>query len=167
MPTLEYSDDELGLSPGWDNDLDPNIRRELRQARVNRREAESLKAEVETLRRERVLSRAGIPSDRRGELFARTYEGSLEDPEAVKSAYEDLFGPIGAGAGAPQGDPAAVDRRIAEAGAAGDGQGIPGSVDFADAIRAAKGVDEVKELIRHAPDSARSQDGYRMRLAED
>jgi hypothetical protein len=133
---------------------------------VTRRELETAQTRLADLERERVLTRAGIPADKRGELFARTYEGSLEDPGAVKAAYEDLFGPIGAGHQS-QDDPAAGERRIAEAGAAAGEGGNPGSVDFADAIRAAKSVEEVKELIRNAPEGARSQDGYRMRLADD
>ena len=160
MPTLHYDDDELGLHPGWDEGLDPNIRKELRQARVIQRENADLKGKVETYERERVLTRAGIPSDKRGELFARTYEGALDDPEAVKAAYEELFGSAGA---APAGDPdpAAGDRRVAAAGAAGDSQGTPGTVDLADAIKGAKTVAEVKAIIAAAPPEAG------IRLAED
>lgn len=152
MPTLEYSDEELGLSPGWDNELDPNIRRELRQSRITRREADELKRENEVLKRERTLARAGIPSDKRGELFARTYEGPVDDPAAVKAAYEDLFGQS-----APAGEtgtPATGDQRIADAGAAGASEGSPGVVDLADAIRAAKTPDEIKAIIRSAPPEA-------------
>ena len=169
MPTLTYDDDELGLSPGWDEGLDPNIRRELKQARVDRKERDDLKVKVDAYERERTLARAGIPQDKRGELFARTYEGDLNDPAAVKAAYTELFGEVTPGepAGAAEGDPAAGDRRVAQATAAGESLGVSGAIPFEDALRAAKTKDEVLELIRNAPESARSQDGYRMRLSED
>lgn len=157
MPHLQYDDDELGLEPGWDEGLDPNIRRELKQARVARKELDEARTQLATYEKERVLSRAGIPQDKRGDLFARTYEGPTDDPGAVKAAWEELFGPVGE----PAGDPAAGDKRIADAAAAGTSQGTPGTVDLADAIRAAKTNEEVLEIVRNAPPEAK------IRLPED
>ena len=170
MPHTAYDDDELGLSPGWDEHLDPNIRKDIRQARVVARENADLKAQLATFERERLLARAGIPSDRRGEVFAREYDGPVDDPEKIKAAYVELFGPLAA-PGEGEGnepDPAAGDRRIAEAAAAGTSQGTPGSIDLADAIKLAKTPEEVKELIRQAASMTTWQPGQMIpRLPDD
>jgi hypothetical protein len=155
MPELVYSDAELGLSPGWDENLDPNIRRELRSARQTAKHNEELSAELATYKRKDVLSRAGIPQDNRGDAFAKLYEGPVDDAEKVKAAYEELFGKVEAPAAGgteplPGEDSAATARRIAEANANGTNAGASGPVDLADAIRAAKTPEEVKNIIAAA-----------------
>ena len=149
MPHTAYDDDELGLAPGWDEGLDSNIRRELRQSRVLQQEHQKLQNEVTGYRRERLFLRAGIPQDRRGDLFTRTYEGDLEDADTVRAAYEELFGPLKTSP--PSADPStAGDRRIADANAAGDQEGTPGTMELGDAMRNAKTKDEVLTIIRQA-----------------
>ena len=61
MPELVFTDDELGLSPGWDEHLDPNIRRELREARIL---ATSLKgiAEAKIADRRSERTPSGVPA---------------------------------------------------------------------------------------------------------
>lgn len=160
MPKTEtiYTDDELGLSQGWDDQLDPNIRRELRQARIDRHELAELRAEVGGLRRVQSLASAGVPNDKRGEAFARIYDGS-EDATEIRSAYEELFGQIEA----PSGNEADTDaeRRIVDATNAGTSQGGPGTRDFGEALKNAKTMDEWREVMRNAPPEAK------IRLPED
>jgi hypothetical protein len=163
VPETTYTDSELGLEPGELDQLDPNIRRELRQARVDRLELTQAKEALATRDRQDAFRRAGVPDDDRGQFFAEGYKGST-DPAEVKAAFDKLFipaptgnAPGNAGEGsAPTGQPAPVsaDQRIAEAAAAGTSQGVPGTVELADAIRAAKTNEEVLEIIRNAPPEA-------------
>lgn len=162
-----YDDAELGLNPGWDEGLDPNISEMRRHAKITERENRELKERLTTLERKDTFAAVGIPRDVRGEAFAKVYEGDPADAEAVRSAYEALWGEI-----PPAGsvdDPAAADRKIADAAANGGATtpGSPGSRDFAEAIRAAKTPAEVKALIACAPAGARSPNGYGMRLPSD
>ncbi len=167
MPHTAYDDDELGLHPGWDEHLDPNIRKEIRAAKVTERENADLRDRLASLERERLLTRAGIPADKRGEAFAKLYEGDASDPEQVKSEFESLFGPVATGE-SDEGDPAAGDRRVAAAGAAGSSEGTPGSMDLADAIRNAKDANEVKALVAQAAQLTTWQPGQMIpRLPED
>ncbi len=165
MPRTEtiYEDDELGLQPGWDEHLDPNIRRELRQSRIVARERDAERTAREAAERELTLYRAGIPGDARGQAFAKVYDGDSTNPDAIKAAYEELFGPVQAGSGAPAGAAStAADQRIADAAGAGAGTaGTPGTVDLAEAIRGAKTTAEVLEIVKNAPPEAG------LRLPED
>ncbi len=150
MPKTEtiYTDDELGLSPGWDEQLDPNIRRELKQARIDRYELKELKAEVLGFRRLSGFATAGIPQDAKGVAFAKVYEGS-EDPAEMRLGYEALFGPLpGEVPGGEAGAELDAEGRIAAAGNAGVNLGTPGTTDIGDAIKAAKTNAEVLEIIR-------------------
>ena len=159
-----YDDAELGLVPGWDEHLDPNIRKELRQSRVNQLEKVAAEDRATAAERELTLYRAGIPAgDKRGQVFAETYKGS-QDPAEIKASFEELFGPLeaaggdaGAGGTGSQGtgtSTASADQRIAHAGAGGGAQGAPGTTDLRDALRNAKTTAEVKEIIRNAPPEA-------------
>lgn len=162
----EYDDAELGLAVGWDEHLDPNIRKEIREARVTRAELTRANGELASLKRADAFRRAGVPDDKRGDVFIRTYEGS-EDPAAIKAAFDDLFG------SAPEGEGSADDleaqRRIAQAG--GDAGGNPpGPIDLKDAIRNAKDAEEVKAIIQAAsemPNWQSADEGYRIRLPQD
>src|ERR1017187_2862519 len=93
MPRTEttYSDEELGLSPGWDEQLDPNIRRELREGRIVRSELRAATEELGAFRRTQALATAGIPQDAKGLAFAKVYAGS-DDPTEARTEYEKLFG---------------------------------------------------------------------------
>ena len=142
MPFLEYTDEELGLTPNWDVDpesgspLSPRIRQQLRRALVAEHENKELKAQVETWQRTESFRKAGIPADAKGDLFAKSYDGP-DDPTSLKTAYEAIFGPTDANAGAAQGtgteaQNADAARRVADAGANGGSQsGAPGDIDLA------------------------------------
>jgi hypothetical protein len=143
-----YSDEELGLQPGWDEQLDPNIRRELKQARIDRYQLKELEKEVSGYRRLSGFATAGIPQDEKGQAFAKIYEGS-DDPAEIREGYQKLFGPLeGGGTGGSAGAELDAEGRIAAAGSAGASQGTPGTIDIGDAIKNAKTNAEVLEIIR-------------------
>jgi len=142
-----YEDDELGLSPGWDEQLDPNIRRELRESRITRLQLKEANDELAVFRRTQALATAGIPQDKRGQAFAQVYNGS-DDPAEVRQEFEGLFGPLDAGTGGDAGAGTDAEGRIAAAGSAGASLGTPGTIDIGDAIKAAKTNAEVLEIIR-------------------
>lgn len=153
MPHTAYDDDELGLVPGWDEHLDPNLRKEIRKARITEREADELRSANDRLEAENLIYRSGIPAGTKADVVARTFEGDRKDATAVKAYYEELFGPVEGGD--PQGagtvgDPAAADQRIANATGAGSSTGTPGTVDLGEAIRGAKDANEVREILAKA-----------------
>lgn len=149
MPKTEttYSDEELGLSPGWDEQLDPNIRKELREGRIIRSRLRDAETELNGFRRTQGLATAGIPQDEKGQAFAKIYDGS-DDPAEVRAAYEKLFGQLTAAPGGTAGAELDAEGRIAAAGSAGASQGVPGTIDIGDAIAQAKTSAEVLEIIR-------------------
>jgi hypothetical protein len=148
VPHIAYTDEELGLARDWDLDpdtrqpLSPGVRDELRRARVTQHEVTELRAKVAESERREAFRAAGIPADAKGDLFSKTYEGP-DDPATVKAQYEAIFGPPADPAngqtGATTPDPSdAAARRVADAGAAGAGQGgAPGDIDFAEGMRQA------------------------------
>ena len=145
MPHIEYDDDELGLKPGWDHDpdsgqrLSPTIREQLRKSLVREKRATELEAENTQLKKAETFRRAGVPSDARGDVFSKTYDGP-QDPDSVRVAFEALFGKVedpangtATGNTSANGDEAA--RRVLNAGSTGAGTGgAPGDVDLAEGM---------------------------------
>jgi hypothetical protein len=155
MPTpTSYTDEELGLDPTEVAQLDPNIRRELRQARTTQRQLADLLEKQERQERDLTFFRAGIPADEKGSYFAAGYTGEL-DPVAIKAEYEKIFGSGGEQAPGDDGKTAeelAAQQRIANAG--GEVVGVPGTISLEDAIKNAKTTDEVMTILRNAPPEA-------------
>ena len=80
----EYEDEqEVERQP-----LDPNIRKQLREAEKARKELESVKAELESQKREVQFSKAGIPDTGIGSLFRKAYDGETS-AEAIRSAAQE------------------------------------------------------------------------------
>lgn len=151
-----YTDDELGLAEGWDKNptdgsqLDPNIRAEIRQNRILNRELGEAREQAQAAERQLVLYKAGIPNDKRGDLFVKSYEGELT-PEAVKGAFEELFGTVQTGTG-DEGLGGEHAIQTAQTGAQTNGEN---RIPFEEALRAAKGNPaKVRELLLNAPESA-------------
>ena len=63
--------------------LDPNIRKQLREAEKARKELDALRLELETQKRETLLAKAGIPDSPLGNLFKDAYKGEA-DLEAIR-----------------------------------------------------------------------------------
>jgi len=138
MSTPEYDDDlyddesgdqpsepaEAKQQPGWRKKLE-------RDAKVGREAvaaAEQAKAEAAAARKELLLAKAGIDSDKGpGKLFARAYDGELT-LDAIKAAAQEYGVLTPAAPAVPPAEAAAV-QRVQEAQAGG----VPtdGAVDFA------------------------------------
>ena len=144
LPELVFTDAELGLSPGWDEHLDPNIRRELREARILATRLKEAEAKIAEQERRDAFRRAGIPDDKRGDAFSRVATSDPSHPDALKAEYEELFG-------APEPitpDPTLdAEGRIATAG--GTQTGTPGTIKFEDALNdPSLTKEQVLELIK-------------------
>jgi len=154
MPNA-YTDEELGLDPAEVAGLDPNIRRELRDARTVKKQLADQAERLDRQERDLTFFRAGIPADEKGQFFADGYRGEL-DPVAIKTKYDEIFGgksdEQGAGADGKTAEELAAQKRIADAG--GEVVGVPGTISLEDAIKNAKTNEEVMEIIRNAPPEA-------------
>lgn len=65
--------------------LDPNIRRQLREAEKQRGELEETRARLAALERKQAFDEAGIPTTGPGALFRKAHEGSMT-PEAIRES---------------------------------------------------------------------------------
>ena len=68
--------------------LDPNIRKQLREAEKARKELETVRAELESQKREVQFSKAGIPDTGVGSLFRKAYDGETS-AEAIRAAAQE------------------------------------------------------------------------------
>lgn len=68
--------------------LDPNIRKQLREADKVRKELEAAKAQLEAERREIQFTKAGIPENGLGALFRKAYDGDAT-AESIRKAAEE------------------------------------------------------------------------------
>ena len=85
MAEFEDYEDEIEVER---QPLDPNIRKQLREAEKARKELDGLKAELETQKREVQFSKAGIPDSGIGSLFRKAYDGETSQ-EANRAAAEE------------------------------------------------------------------------------
>jgi hypothetical protein len=85
MAEFEDYEDEIEVER---QPLDPNIRKQLREAEKARKELEGLKAELETQKREVQFSKAGIPDSGIGSLFRKAYDGETSQ-EAIQAAAQE------------------------------------------------------------------------------
>ena len=76
-------DDEFEEQEQQSQPLDPNIRKQLREAEKARKELDTLRLELETQKRETLLAKAGIPDSPLGNLFKDAYKGEA-DLEAIR-----------------------------------------------------------------------------------
>lgn len=148
MEDLEYLEGEAADSR---EALDPNIRRQLKEAKKARQELEEARAELEAQKRELLFSRAGIPESGLGSLLRKAYDGPA-DADAIRKAAEE-YGIIN---GTPSA-PAEVDASHAELDALRRAQGatigttgaMPDpSQEFAARLAEAKTPDEVMAIVQ-------------------
>jgi hypothetical protein len=145
MDELDYTDEETS-SP---DALDPNIRRQLKEAKKARRELDEARAELEAQKRELLFSRAGIPETGLGSLLRKAYDGPA-DADAIRKAAEE-YGIVGVSAA-----PAEVDNSHAELEALRRAQGAtigtsgahpnPGQ-EFYSQLAEAKSPEEVMAIV--------------------
>ena len=75
------------------DNLDPNIRAELRKSKERAKEVESARAELDALKRDLAFTKAGIPETGVGALLRKAYDGDT-DPEAIRNAAAE-YGILG------------------------------------------------------------------------
>lgn len=95
-------------------------RAQVRKWEKQQRELEAAQQRLAERDREVAFARAGIPDDPRGNMFAKAYDGPVDDPTAIKAAWEAIF-PTG---NSPQVEDAL---RGSEAAAAAASGAAPGS----------------------------------------
>jgi len=130
-----------------DNGLDPNIRAELRKSRERAKEAESARAELDSLKRELAFTKAGIPETGTGALLRKAYDGDF-DPEAIRKAAEEygILNHASENTHDPVRDELERHRNIA--GATGTNvSGPTNEQEFFAAIQGAANKDEVMDVI--------------------
>ena len=76
-------DDEFEEAEQQNQPLDPNIRKQLREAEKARKELDALRSELENQKREVLLAKAGIPDSPLGNLFRDAYRGEA-DLDAIR-----------------------------------------------------------------------------------
>jgi len=76
-------DDDFEEQEQQNQPLDPNIRKQLREAEKARKELDALRQELENQKREVLLAKAGIPDSPLGNLFRDAYRGEA-DLEAIR-----------------------------------------------------------------------------------
>jgi len=81
-------DNELDETNEGSQPLDPNIRRQLREADKARKELESARAELEKQKLELQFTKAGIPETGAGALLRKAYDGD-SSVEAIRKAAEE------------------------------------------------------------------------------
>ena len=130
--------------------LDPNIRKQLREAERTRKEASEAMAELSSLKREMAFTKAGIPEHGTGNLLRKAYDGELT-PEAIRKAAEE-YGILGQQTSQPANDVAEHElesmRRIAGA-ATSAGGGIPSDAgqQFLAAIADATNEEQAMQVV--------------------
>jgi hypothetical protein len=76
-------DDEFDEQEQQTQPLDPNIRKQLREAEKARKELDAMRQELENSKREVLLAKAGIPDSPLGNLFRDAYRGEA-DLDAIR-----------------------------------------------------------------------------------
>ena len=84
MEDFDFDDDQ----PQTPAPLDPNIRKQLREAEKARKELEAARAELEAQRREVMYAKAGIPETGVGALFRRADDGEMT-VESIRRRAEE------------------------------------------------------------------------------
>ena len=135
--------------------LDPNIRKQLREAEKARRELEQARAELETQKLELQFTKAGIPETGTGALLRKAYDGE-SSVEAIRK-YAEEYGVISP----PQeSQPAANDveldalRRAQGATIGTSGVGPDPTQEFLARLAQASNPEEVMKIVSE-PESER------------
>ena len=133
--------------------LDPNIRKQLREAEKTRKELDSLRAELNAEKREVQFTKAGIPDSGIGELFRKAYDGEA-NAEAIRSAAEQ-YGILQSPAPATSsGDSELEALRRAQGATIGTSGALPDpGQEFLSKVKSASSADEVLELVRQTANS--------------
>lgn len=139
-------DDDLELEQT--QPLDPNIRKQLREAEKARKELAEIRAELERTQRESLFTEAGIPKSGAGALLRKAYDGAA-DIEAIRKAAEEY--------GVIQPEAPVVDTsnqelealRRAQGATAGTTGAMPSpDQEFVEAVSKATSPEEVMKVVQ-------------------
>ena len=126
--------------------LDPNIRKQLREAEKARKELESVRNELEAQKREVQFSKAGIPDSGLGQLFRKAYDGEASQ-EAIRAAAQE-YGIIQASEEASSDDSELAALRRAQGATIGTTGAMPDPQQmYLEALAAATTPDEVMKVV--------------------
>jgi nucleotide-binding universal stress UspA family protein len=129
--------------------LDPNIRRQLREAEKARKELEHLRSELEAQQREVLYAKAGIPETGVGALFRRADEGEMT-VEAVRRRAEE-YGILGSTQSQAASEPADTELaalRRAQGATIGTSGALPDpGQEFLSQLAEASTPDEVMKIV--------------------
>jgi hypothetical protein len=94
MPDADgnYTDEELGLNTDVVEQLDPNLRDEIRKSRSRLKDSQKWQARAEQAERQIAVRDVGIDTGSKlGQMFIKSYEGDWT-PEALKAEAEQIPG---------------------------------------------------------------------------
>jgi hypothetical protein len=145
MSDFETNEDE----PTSDNVLDPNIRRQLREAEKARKELEAAKAELEAQKRDLQFTKAGIPETGIGALLRKAYDGPADAESIAKAAQEyGILQPNQVQAEAPANDVELEALRRAQGATIGtSGAGPDLGQEFMARLSEASNPEEVMKIV--------------------
>lgn len=148
---MAYDDDFEDEQETTPQPLDPNIRKQLREAEKARKELEALRGELEAQKREVEFTKAGIPDSGVGQLFRKAYDGEA-NLEAIRQAAEQ-YGIIQSG----QSESSSIDAELAaQRRAQGATIGTTGAMpdpqqEYLAALAAAERPEDVMRIIESGP----------------
>jgi len=126
--------------------LDPNIRKQLREAEKARKELESVRNELETQKREVQFSKAGIPDSGLGQLFRKAYDGEASQ-EAIRAAAQE-YGIIQASEETSSDDSELAALRRAQGATIGTTGAMPDpQQEYLNALAEAKTPEDVMRIV--------------------
>ena len=144
MDELDYTDEETSSTDA----LDPNIRKQLKEAKRARRELEEARAELEAQKRELLFSRAGIPETGLGSLLRKAYDGPA-DAESIRRSAEEygVLSPNPSDFVDPSGAELAALRRAQGATIGTSGSFPDPGQEFLSQLAEASSPDEVMKIV--------------------
>ena len=141
-------DDELDEETS-NQPLDPNIRRQLREAEKARKELEQMRQELENSRRDVLLTKAGIPDSPLGNLFRDAYRGEADLDAIREKAREYGILDVPASQATPSNDLELEALRRAQGATIGTVGATPDpQQEYYAALAGASSVEEVMAIAR-------------------
>ena len=143
-------DDEGFEEVSGNQPLDPNIRKQLREAEKARKELEEARAELEAQKREVNFAKAGLPDTPMANYFRKGYDGST-DVESIRAAAAEaglLQAPTPTPTPEPSNDAELEALRRAQGATVGSSGLTPDAgQEYLAAIKNAKSVDEIMQIV--------------------
>lgn len=147
---MAYDDEGFETESG-NQPLDPNIRRQLREAEKARKELEDMRSELETQKREINFAKAGIPDSPMANYFRKGYDGPA-DAESIRQAAMEAgllqATPTPVPAPEPSNDSELEALRRAQGATVGTTGVVPDAgQEYMAAIKNASNVEEIMQIV--------------------